>query len=437
MDPIWRQVVNKVKMTNITSTGIVNGVISLDCANGGAIADANGVMQPDANGWGAFKNVNVTMGSAVPGRTWPNGTTGVIISNCQNMLADSCEFSELLNQNNPDGCGFDFETHNDHITIQNTKFLNNDGHSILLMNGGGYGGNSNIIIQKNLFAKNVKNSTSTTEFLFSQNSDGHSNVKILNNQVFMRKKNKNNYDITFLPVRSYIFSSSNDLYYLDDNQPYITISFLSQPYSYKAYASLVYAPQVSQLLLKNGDAITTSRTIPIHNEYSLTNGTPASYIVSENSNFIGATWTTYTPNFNYVLSAGNGGKIVYFMVKNIAGTSPSFSSSITLNETMGFAAAKDLGVEKLDIKLENPQAVSIYPKPAERTINLSFSNIFESTTTISIFDLSGRALQETIIPSQNNPINYMLNFNNKITSGMYIIRINSGQYQHSEKLIIK
>ncbi|RZK60774.1 MAG: right-handed parallel beta-helix repeat-containing protein [Pedobacter sp.] len=350
---IWQQLVNKVKLTNLSSTGIVNGVIGFDCVNGGAVADANGVMQPDANGWGAFKNVNVTMGSAVSGRTWPNGTTGVILSNSKNIVVDSCEFSELLNQNNPDGCGFDFETNNDNVTIQNTKFLNNDGHSILLMNGGAFGGNSNVIIQKNLFAKNVKNSTSTTEFLFSLDSDGHSNVKVRNNQVFMRKKNKNNVNITFLPTRAYITSTSNDLYYLDDTYANLTVSFLGLPYTYKALTSSVAAPQVSSLLLKNGDLVTTNRTIPVKNDYSLAHGTPASYMVSESSSFTGAVWATYSPNFNYLLSAGNGGKIVYFKIRNVAGTSPVYSSAITLNES-----GSGLMAMSSPVKLETAQTLN-------------------------------------------------------------------------------
>ena len=441
---IWLELVNKVKLSNITSTGIVNGVIGFDCVNGGAVIGDNGVMQPDVNGWGAFKNINVTMGSAVPGRTWPNGTTGVILSNSKNMLIDSCEFSELLNQGNPDGCGFDFETNTHHVTLQNTKFLNNDGHSILLMNGGAYGGNSNIIIQKNLFAKNVKSSTSTTEFLFSLDSDGHSNVKVKNNQVFMRKNNKNNLNITFLPVRSYINASNNDLYYLDDTQANITISFLSQPYTYKALVNSVAAPQVSSLLLKNGSSITNSRTIPVYNEYSLVHGTPANYMVSESSTFAGAIWNTYTPNFNFVLSAGNGGKIVYFKTKNVAGTSPVYSSAITLNETTGLMAFNESinlngnllnGLNATeDIKTSD---VAIYPNPADDKVNLSFNKIFESAITVKIFDLSGREMQNVIIPSQKEIVNYVLNLDEKITSGLYIISISSNQYKHSEKIIVK
>lgn len=433
---IWQQLVHKVKLSNITSTGIVNGVIGFDCVNGGAVADANGVMQADANGWGVFTNVNVTMGSAVFGRTWPNGTTGVILSNCKNILVDNSEFSDLLNQGNPDGCGFDFETNNDNVTIQNTKFINNDGHSILLMNGGNFGGNSNIIIQKNLLAKNVKNSNSPTEFLFSLNSDGHSNVKVNNNQVFMRKKNKDNVNITFLPIRSYINSANNDLYYLDDTQADITVSFLSQAYTYKALVNLVAAPQVSSLILKNGDAVTTSRTIPIYHTYSDAHGTPSSYIVSENGSFTGAAWNIYTPQFNFVLSAGNGGKIVYLKIRNVSGVSPVYSSAITLNETQLLVSPTSPIVQK-ELSLPINQGFVMSPNPAVQNVNLSFNNPFESTVTVKLLDLNGRIMQSAIIPMQKGTINYSLELDKRITPGLYVITVGSANYKHSARLIVK
>ena len=235
----WRQIVHKVKLQNISATGIVNGLIAFDGVNGGCITNANNEPQPDANGWGLIKNVAVTMGSAVAGRTWPNGTTGAILNNSQRFLVDSCEFSGILNQENPDGCGFDFESNNDLITIQNTKFLNNDGHSILLMNGGSYGGNTNTIIQKNLFAGNIKSGTSQYElYLNATNDNGgvHSNLKLRNNIVFMRKKNKNNQNINFYATsgRTYITATANDLYYLEPTAGTITVSFNGVPYTFNA-----------------------------------------------------------------------------------------------------------------------------------------------------------------------------------------------------------
>ncbi len=422
---IWRQLIYKVKILNCTSTGIVNGVLGLDCLNGGAVADVNGVMQPDANGWGLFKNVNVTMGSAIPGRTWPNGTTGVILSNCQNMLVDSCEFSDLLNQNNPDGCGFDFETHTSNVTIQNTKFINNDGHSILLMNGGNYGGNSNIVIQKNLFAKNVKSSTSTTEFLFSRDEDGHSNVKVKNNQVFMRQKNKENKNIYFTPNHSYIKATSNDLYYLDDSKPEITISFLGLPYTYKAYVSSVAAPQVSNLLLNNGALITNNRTINVYNEFSLTNGTPASYMVSENSNFTGALWQTYTQNFSYQLSTGDGVKTVYFKVKNVAGTSSSFFSSITLNLTTTALDNYEFATPLLDIK-PNP-VKSIARIQIKNTENTIFENDIYN---VSVISLTGSVLHNSL--EKGNAFSIDLS---QCSSGILIVKVQSSKQSFTQKVI--
>ncbi|MFZ4581905.1 MAG: T9SS type A sorting domain-containing protein, partial [Paludibacter sp.] len=237
---IWRQLVNKVKLNNCTATGVVNGVIAFDGVNGGAVADVNGVMQPDASGWGLIKNVRVTMGASAPGRTWPHGTTGVIFSNSQKMLVDSCEFSEVLNQGNPDGCGFDFETNTDLVTIQNSKFLNNDGHSVLIMNGGSFGGCSNLVFQNNLFAGNIKSGTSKTEFSLSNNTDGHTNIKFRNNIVFMRKKNINNENITLYdPTRTYFTQTLNDLYYLEPTAGAISISFLGQIYTYNAQVSSV------------------------------------------------------------------------------------------------------------------------------------------------------------------------------------------------------
>jgi hypothetical protein len=243
----WRQIVNKVKLTNISSTGIVNGVIAFDGVNGGGLADANGGVQPDPNGWGLIKNVNTTMGSTVPGRTWPNGTTAVIINNSQKFLFDSCEFSNMLNQGNPDGCGFDFESNNNLVTIQNTKFLNNDGHSILLMNGGQFGGNTNLTVQKNLFAGNIKSGVSTYELYWNATNDQggtHANVKLNDNILFLRKKNINNQSIRLYDVTrcTYVTAKNNTVYTLDPTGSSVTVSFLGVPYTYNVEGGSVSQP---------------------------------------------------------------------------------------------------------------------------------------------------------------------------------------------------
>ena len=81
--------------------------------------------------------------------------------------------------------------------------------------------------------------------------------------------------------------------------------------------------------------------------------------------------------------------------------------------------------------------VSIYPKPADQKINLSFNKTFESAITVKLFDLNGKEVQRATIAPQKEPINYALDFDMKITPGMYIISISSGTYRHSEKIIVK
>ena len=420
---IWRQLVNKVKLNNCTATGVVNGAIAFDGVNGGAVADVNGVMQPDANGWGLFKNVRVTMGASAPGRTYPHGTTGVILSNCQKMLVDSCEFSEVLNQGNPDGCGFDFETNTDLVTIQNSKFINNDGHSVLIMNGGSFGGCSNIIFQKNLFAGNIKSGTSDTEFSLSRNSDGHTNIKFRNNMVFMRKKNINNANITFYKTdRTYFTPTYNDFYYLEPTAAAITVSFLGLPYTYKAQVNSVAAPQIAGLLLNNGAASTISRTIKVTNQYSLTKGTPAYYMISENASFTGASWVLYQSSFDYNLSAINGGKTVYFKVKNVSGESPTFSANIILNETTTILSAID---NENDI-------ISVFPNPIKSIATLNFvnKNTEKENYTVEILSLTGVSLEKSI----QNAASVQLDFSN-YPAGTYILRLKGSKNVYSRKVV--
>lgn len=430
----WRQIVYKVKLQNISATGIVNGLIAFDGVNGGCTTNANNEPQPDANGWGLIKNVAVTMGSAVVGRTWPNGTTGAIMNNSQRFLVDSCEFSEVLNQGNNDGCGLDFESNNNLITIQNTKFLNNDGHSILLMNGGSYGGNTNLIIQNNLFAKNIKSGTSQYELYLNATSDNggtHANLKIRNNIVFMRKKNINNQSIGFYATsgRTYITATANDLYYLEPTAGAITVSFNGAPYTYNAQTSSVTAPQVSALTLNNGATSTASRNILVKNTCSLTLGTPAYYMVSESATFTGASWTIYKTSFNFQLSAGNSAKIVYFKVKNVTGESASFSTAITLNEV----------TTTLNVLNSTDLRLSISPNPIINTAKVELLNTSSSSSNLALnesYQLSLYSLTGTLMEkSQVTGNSFNLDFS-AYPAGTYILKV-KGNRNSFTKTVIK
>ena len=60
---------------------------------------------------------------------------------------------------------------------------------------------------------------------------------------------------------------------------------------------------------------TVSPVVTLNNSYS---GTPTSYMASESAGFSGASWLPYSSAPAFTLSAGNGTKTVYFIVKNVA-----------------------------------------------------------------------------------------------------------------------
>jgi len=98
---------------------------------------------------------------------------------------------------------------------------------------------------------------------------------------------------------------------------------------------------------------------------------------------------------------------------------------------------EELGIRAVNFELQADNTVSIYPKPADDKINLSFNRTFDSDISVKIFDLSGREVQKTTITAQKEAVNYVLDLDEKINSGIYIINISSGQYKHSERIIVK
>jgi hypothetical protein len=414
---VWRQLIHKVKISDCVSVGTVSGAISFDGVNGGAVPDANGVMQPDANGWGLIKNFRVTMGSNVPGRSWPDGTTGVMFSNTQNFLIDKCEFSEIVNQGNPDGCGFDFETNDNQITLQNSRFFNNDGHAILMMNGGSYGGCTHIKIQNNLFAKNIKSSPSLNELELSNSIDGHSDIVVRNNISFLRKTNKDNLSISFYNSnRTYVTASDNDIYYLDEAAQPITISFLGETYTFHATVSTVAIPVVSALSVNDGIAFTEKPAIVINSE--IAKASPVSYMVSENSNFSGANWEVYISALNFNLTPTDGLKTINFKVKNVMGESTTAIIKVSLKTVP----------DKLEANTRSHVSAQLAPNPVKSNVKVTFTKLISNSENAVAADED--IYQVTIMSSAGNMLEQSQRVGNEFNidmnhymKGMYFLKM--------------
>lgn len=74
----------------------------------------------------------------------------------------------------------------------------------------------------------------------------------------------------------------------------------------------VAAPSITSFSLDNGASETTDRTVTLN--YVAT-GSPNQYMASENESFSGASWINISGTPEFVLSAGNGTKTVYFKVR--------------------------------------------------------------------------------------------------------------------------
>ena len=106
-------------------------------------------------------------------------------------------------------------------------------------------------------------------------------------------------------------------------------------------------PTITSFSINNGAASTTSQTVTLNNTAT---ENPTFYMASEDSNFTGASWISYSSSPQFTLSSGGGTKTVYFKVINPAGTSAATSASIVLQVlTAGFTAVPTSGKAPLKV----------------------------------------------------------------------------------------
>ncbi|MBI5091162.1 MAG: SUMF1/EgtB/PvdO family nonheme iron enzyme [Candidatus Hydrogenedentes bacterium] len=89
------------------------------------------------------------------------------------------------------------------------------------------------------------------------------------------------------------------------------------------------APTVASFLINRGAAEVMSHTVTLDNTCTTP---PTHYMASENPDFFGASWQTYSNAPSFDLSSGNGTKTVYLKVKNADGESGRTSDTIAVNE---------------------------------------------------------------------------------------------------------
>ncbi|MFD0964661.1 zinc-dependent metalloprotease [Pseudofulvibacter geojedonensis] len=79
---------------------------------------------------------------------------------------------------------------------------------------------------------------------------------------------------------------------------------------------------------------------------------------------------------------------------------------------------------------------NLYPNPSTGQINLSFTKIDNSATTINLFDVRGRLINTQSYSNNNINFNETLNFQS-VETGIYFLTIRNGAKEQTKKIIIK
>lgn len=111
----------------------------------------------------------------------------------------------------------------------------------------------------------------------------------------------------------------------------VGVGFLGGSGTYSIQVSLgAKMPVVNSLAVSSGSARSTIRAVTLPNDCA---GDPTLYEASESAAFTDATWQVYSAAPGFLLSFGDGAKIVYFRVKDDAGlVSATKSVRVTLAE---------------------------------------------------------------------------------------------------------
>ncbi|MBC7693969.1 MAG: T9SS type A sorting domain-containing protein [Burkholderiales bacterium] len=89
-------------------------------------------------------------------------------------------------------------------------------------------------------------------------------------------------------------------------------------------------------------------------------------------------------------------------------------------------------------ELEKSMELSIYPNPTSSSATLDFNISEKEHAKISVIDLMGRVLEENIRTADTKGhVNYMINSNGSLASGVYIVNIDVNNQRVSKKIIIE
>lgn len=145
--------------------------------------------------------------------------------------------------------------------------------------------------------------------------------------------------------------------------------------------TVIAPPQLLWLRINQGDSSTSAGIVRLNN--SATNQ-PVYYKASEHADFINAFWLPYSEAPEFVLSPGEGLKIIYLKAKNGAGESEAIADSI-LRISTSSVLTNTAGPVPDDFLLQPP-----YPNPFNAAATISWRQARTNTVYLQVIDVLGR-----------------------------------------------
>ncbi len=164
--------------------------------------------------------------------------------------------------------------------------------------------------------------------------DNAGNIKSITDAVTGRTERFDYDDLDRLVTAGDNTYSSQYQYNAIGNMTAVTRDGLTRQFTYGANNEHPHAvtgilsqvPVVGAFVINSGDPDTTSNIVTLDN---ISYAQPTQYIASENKDFSGASWRTYSENPSFLLSAGYGIKTIYLKIRNTDGESKVKTDTIT------------------------------------------------------------------------------------------------------------
>jgi YD repeat-containing protein len=158
-------------------------------------------------------------------------------------------------------------------------------------------------------------------------------------------------------------------------------------------------PAVGSFVINNGNVFTHTNVVTLNN---ISMGTPTYYMASENRNFYGASWQTYSTAPTFLFSAGFGMKTVYFKVMNADGESNVKSDTIEFRMNPADAYLDDDG-DGLTNMMEFLYGTNPYKKDTDGDGKSDYTEVFGGKSSPNSPDSDKDGLDDSKDPYPSNP----------------------------------